>query len=72
MEYQSKVLSIQGKDFIVVDELEYEGEKYYYLTTEDEEIQIMKEKDNSMFETVSDEIELEKVMNLFAKVFLEN
>ena len=69
------ILTINNEEYVVVDEMFYEGDKYIYVIALNDEnkISILKETEENNEEYVESisEDRVELFMNLFAKRFIE-
>lgn len=69
------IITIDNEDYIVVDELDYNSNHYIYIisTIKEDKISILKETEENgekFIESVKED-EVELIMSLFAKKFLE-
>lgn len=69
------IITIENEEYVVVDEMFYEGVKYIYIinANDDNKISILKETEENG-ETFIESVPKEKIelfMNLFAKRFIE-
>jgi len=61
-------LEIDGKDYIIVNEVDYKGSHYVYLVNENDEKDIMIKKYNNEFlEPLSSKEEVDELLKLLAK-----
>lgn len=75
MEEFEDIITIDNEEYVVVDELDYNDTHYIYVISseDDEKISILKEteEDGEKYIESAPANEVELLMNLFAKKFLE-
>ena len=66
-----KTIELNGKVFLIIDEMVHNNSKYYYLVNEDGNefhiVKEIKEELNVLVESVVDENELKMIFNLFTE-----
>ena len=61
-------LEIDGKDYIIVNEIDYRGSHYVYLVNENDEKDIMiKKYNNEILEPLKSKEEVNELLSLLAK-----
>ena len=61
-------LEIDGKDYIIVNEVDYKGSHYVYLVNENDENDIMiKKYNNEILEPLSSKEEVNELLSLLTK-----
>ena len=76
MDLSNKVLTIEGKEYLVISNIEHNGKEYVYLSNKDDDSdtkyrEVVKEDGEMFLQEIDNELFKNKIFELFAKDFQE-